>query len=363
MQEDLIREIAIEISELKSEFDSRISALHRKLKIQSSRSRSGKGLQGKTRFGKILFLILLVSFLTPQTSSAENLIIIGWDGAGLNNVQPLLDAGQLPNLQAFLLSGAKMVPVDITGFTCTVPSWTELFTGLTPDQTGVMGNRPPGKINPSGFPLYIDGIYGKLGFWIKPVPDEWTLQAKFRSMGYSTGNVTSKHYLGGPRQPMTKTFKRCDTNKVFEPQRYSDGYIDLITESAVDFVQSHADTDYFLFAHYDPDYYGHQTNENDPRYLAEFVRSDAELGKLLAVIDRSDTQIIVMCDHGFDEGGHWHKNAPDGWMATTLPIRTDYRVILRDLYPTIAEYFGLPGDGMQRRGRSFLAHETRWSVD
>lgn len=33
MKEDLIREIAVEISELKNEFDSRISALHRKLKI------------------------------------------------------------------------------------------------------------------------------------------------------------------------------------------------------------------------------------------------------------------------------------------------------------------------------------------
>jgi hypothetical protein len=33
VQEDLIREIAVEISELKDEFDSRINTLHRKLKI------------------------------------------------------------------------------------------------------------------------------------------------------------------------------------------------------------------------------------------------------------------------------------------------------------------------------------------
>ena len=33
MNEQLVREVAIEISELKNEFDSRIAALHRKLKI------------------------------------------------------------------------------------------------------------------------------------------------------------------------------------------------------------------------------------------------------------------------------------------------------------------------------------------
>jgi len=33
MNEQMVREITIEISELKNEFDSRISALHRKLKI------------------------------------------------------------------------------------------------------------------------------------------------------------------------------------------------------------------------------------------------------------------------------------------------------------------------------------------
>jgi hypothetical protein len=33
VNQDLIREVAAEISELKTEFDSRIAALHRKLKI------------------------------------------------------------------------------------------------------------------------------------------------------------------------------------------------------------------------------------------------------------------------------------------------------------------------------------------
>lgn len=33
MNEQIVREIAIELAELKNEFDSRVSALHRKLKI------------------------------------------------------------------------------------------------------------------------------------------------------------------------------------------------------------------------------------------------------------------------------------------------------------------------------------------
>lgn len=72
-----------------------------------------------------------------------------------------------------------------------------------------------------------------------------------------------------------------------------------------------------------PDYYGHKHGENGARYLEEFERSDEKLGKILPLLG-NDTHIIILTDHGFDEGKKTHRNAPDCWMVTNLPVDSAY---------------------------------------
>ena len=88
-------------------------------------------------------LMILVMLFVPALVSAESLFIMGWDGAGWNNVERMLKAGELPNLEWLIKdTGRYPFPIDTHGRTSTTNSWTRIFTGLDPDQTGVSGNIP-----------------------------------------------------------------------------------------------------------------------------------------------------------------------------------------------------------------------------
>lgn len=62
------------------------------VQIQSSRSRSGKGLRRRSSFGKIIFLILLVSLFAPKISTAANACTMVWIVAGQSNTYSGLSA-------------------------------------------------------------------------------------------------------------------------------------------------------------------------------------------------------------------------------------------------------------------------------
>jgi len=70
---------------------------------------------------------------------------------------------------------------------------------------------------------------------------------------------------------------------------------------------------------------------------------------LMAKIDRPQTKVIVMADHGFDPGSNVHLNAPDAWMATDLPVDAAYYqqpnqqafATPRDVATMLLQYFGV----------------------
>ncbi|MEZ5584658.1 MAG: hypothetical protein R3F37_19510 [Candidatus Competibacteraceae bacterium] len=95
---------------------------------------------------KNLMIILLSVFFINYSASASdypNFVIMGWDGAGLRNIQLLISQERLPNLKKLIKQeeGFIILPTPLHGRTCTVPMWTEFFTGLTWDQTGSFGNE------------------------------------------------------------------------------------------------------------------------------------------------------------------------------------------------------------------------------
>lgn len=146
-----------------------------------------------------------------------------------------------------------------------------------------------------------------------------------------------------------------------------DRYLSELTDFAVNSIKEASkkgDFAFFLLAN--PDVYGHVFGENGERYIEEFVRADEVLGKITKALP-PDTAIIVMADHGFDEGLNTHYNAPDAWGWTNLPIHDSYAfgpketrhhayANMRDIGTTILEWYGIDWqkETPQLRGKSLL---------
>ncbi len=322
---------------------------------------------------KIIAVFLFITSTTP--SFAENLMIMGWDGAGLNNVIPLLHEDKLPNLQK-LIDISCIVPIEIIGRTNTVCSWTQVFTGLTYDQTGVAGNVNFSRFSSDDIKKYWKnvGIYPNFNFWLRGVPYNHTVYYEAQNQGYKTAWITSKSdFLGRSIDnsplfeiPIHADWFSCHNppsmNEVSIEDFSKDTYIDEIINDAINFIQ--VNQPFFIFVHVNPDQYGHLYSENGARYLKEFERSDQALGALIEHINLAETKVIVMADHGFDEDQYGHQNAPDAWLVTTLPIAEDYCLkekqrafgTMRDVGITIFDWLGvdLKTKIPQIRGKSLL---------
>ena len=75
---------------------------------------------------------------------------MGWDGVGWAQLDPLLAAGRLPNLQRGLSAGVR-APLRSTVPPLTPPAWTAVATGLLPGRSGVVQFRRFDLSRPSGF--------------------------------------------------------------------------------------------------------------------------------------------------------------------------------------------------------------------
>jgi len=290
----------------------------------------------------MLRVILLIVFLVfPITASAQNLFIMGWDGAGYNNIKPLLENGELPNLSRFLSDGGKLIEVENHTETATVAGWTTIFTGLTYDITAVAGNKPyNGKV------LTPDD---RLNFWLKNLPYHYSFINQLQNQPTAplkVGWFVSKRFLSDDPSitPLNEIASNADSYVLSSPNPYYD-YLDVLTRATIAFIESHDNQDYVVFMHTNPDFYGHKFGENSPEYLNEFARSDEAFGQIVPYLS-NDTIVIITTDHGFDEGGFNHINAPDCWMATNLKIHPQYRTAkkganMRDIPVTILNQYGL----------------------
>lgn len=309
---------------------------------------------------KALFLLFFL-FNVSSSANADNLVIMGWDGAGLANVRRLMDEGKLPSLSKFLNGGACLTPLEVTTETCTVPSWTQVFTGLTYDQTGVLGNRPYNKKRVKARYKEADHVYLGLGFFIADIPYDHTILAAIQAKGYKVGWFTSKMFLGEDPSysPLASIANHADEYFLAPPEREGADYLEKLARKVLKFIKTQQN--YVVFLHVDPDFYGHAHGENSERYLQEFVRADHWFGQILEKIDRANTPVIVISDHGFDADLNTHHNAPDAFLATDLPLKQFYcegetTGTMRDAANTILDYYGIDWRSRipQMRGKSLL---------
>jgi len=304
---------------------------------------------------KKTIVITICLMLIPVLVSAKSIIIMGWDGAGLRNALPMMENGDLPNLKSLVENGGHFIPIEITDRTVTIPSWTQVFTGLTQDQTGVYGNgRPPeGEVTPKNINAF--------PYWLHKLDYERMVQSKLQNIGVKTGWIISKKgFLGSNCMSSPICEIGIHANTKWESGFTVGGpdYMPGMTAKVQKVLKNFADQDLFLFVHTNPDAFGHKYGENSVEYLNEFKRSDTLLGIILNSIDRNSIKVIVMSDHGFNEGLKNHGNAPDAFLATDLPIVLHYGN-MRDITPTVLDWYGIE-KSPNIRGKSLLKEIVDW---
>ncbi len=77
-------------------------------------------------------------------------LLVGWDGATWELLDPLLAAGRLPHLAGLIERGVR-APLKSTIPPVTPAAWTEMATGLNAGRTGVLGFRDLDLTRRSGF--------------------------------------------------------------------------------------------------------------------------------------------------------------------------------------------------------------------
>lgn len=303
--------------------------------------------------------------LTTPPARAQDVLIVGWDAAGLANVEPMLLAGELPGLQSLVEAGAVLVPVDVHGRTDTGNMWTQYFTGMDYDQSGVTGRAgldeeldgtPPRRYSLK------DHVFTGMRFYLEEIDFKRTLFGRMRLLAdYSFG-----WYLSKEMPWFNQLSIEADETLTALPNGLPGDYQAPLTDAALAFLAREEPAVAFL--HFDPDWFGHRLGENSEDYLADIRASDAELARVLGQIDLESTIVVVMADHGFDEGSDKHWNADDAWLVTTLPIDPLYSRAFgaedpaawatgRDFSPTLLEALGLDASGLKPRlrGHSLLA--------
>ena len=118
----------------------------------------------------------------------------------------------------------------------------------------------------------------------------------------------------------------------------------VIGQLALNFIENRKNNHFFAFFHFsDPDTAGHfKGGENSDAYEQAIVQCDHELGRILdklnAVNLTQKTLVYLVVDHGFDEGGTAHNNAPYIFLASNDKniARNGDQI---DVAPTI--YYGL----------------------
>ena len=278
------------------------------------------------------FFYLNASAVTTK----KNVILIGWDGVQRNHLFELLGKGALPNLSSFVKGGA-LVNVTVSDHrTDTKAGWTQILTGYRWWRTGVFNNLywfhsiPPGY----SIPERVEQYFGK----------------EHVSTGFITGKLGHMEAVNGTGSAASGTYTHEAIYSNLQSQvdvvNIGDRNATLVGPMALQFLENNTSNHFFAFFHFsDPDSAGHNQlsgGENSVLYEEAIIRCDYWLGQILDKLNTlnltKNSLVYVTADHGFDEGGYSHNNAPYVFLATNdKDVARDGDQV--DVPPTI--YFGL----------------------
>jgi hypothetical protein len=270
-----------------------------------------------------------------------NVLLLGWDGVQRNHLLELISRGKMPNLNGFIQSG-RMINITVSDHnTDTKAGWSEILTGYRWWKTGVFSNNYWFHSIPRGYtiPERLENFYGSnriVTAFITGKLNQMEIQDGTGTA--ASGNSWSTYsnqalYANLPSQLDVVSVGNLD----------QDRYANTTGPMMIQFIQNNTNNHVFAFFHFsDPDHLGHQYGENSAEYEQGIETCDYWLGQILGTINTlglaQKTLIYITADHGFDEGGVQHFNAPYVFLATNdnNVCRNGDEV---DVAPTI--YYGL----------------------
>ncbi len=280
---------------------------------------------------QIPLVVALLALALPVAAGdhPRNVILIGWDGAQRGHVQECLAERQLPNLQRLIGRGVY-TDIDAEGVTDTTAGWTQILTGYLPDVTGVFSNSVYQPV-PPGLSIFerLETHFGA---------DKFVTVAVI-SKEADIGWISPPDGAGFPGSPYYNMYAALE---VWEYGLSEDKRVGTRT---LELLRQYRDKPFFFFVHLsEVDQAGHLFGENSPEYTHALISSDVWTGRIIEEVNTlgltSQTQIYVTADHGFDEGGNQHLDAPHVFLVTNNKdaMRPGRR---QDVAPTIFEAFGL----------------------
>jgi hypothetical protein len=326
--------------------------------------------------GTIEYSSLEGGFSYLNASSLEemkNVILIGWDGVQRNHLFELLNKGLLPSLQSFINDGT-IVNVTVSDHrTDTKSGWTQILTGYRWWRTGVYNNA----------------------YWFHSIPEGYTIPERVERY-FGKDNVATAHITGKMGHMEVKNGTSTTATGLYTHEAiYSnipsqvdvcnvgDRNASIVGPLTLQFLENYSKSHFFAFFHFsDPDSAGHDTTsggENSVLYETAIIRCDYWLGQILNKLNAlnitQNTLLYVTADHGFDEGGYSHNNAPFISLATN-DKRANRNGDQVDVAPTIYYGLGMWGetfdpsldgyplqtslpDGVEERRQNILADSTQ----
>jgi len=317
-------------------------------------------------FAGVLALALALWLRPPAPAPRHSVLMIGWDGSRLEQIEKLLNAGELPNLKK-LVDAGTFVRVKIRdGRTDTKAGWTQIFTGYDAQVTGVHGNRDYRPIPPGltaferlkaryGSKIATAFISGKVNNIGARGPHRVCINCQSR---FEDTNKKTKWWDEASDAPPKNGEVKKFEEKLGEPwlnalvaiDDYKNGLGagENVLAKALEVLQRQQKQSFFTFVHFEePDEQGHLFKEGSAEYVNAVKKVDGWTGKLLeAVSNRDDVKVFILSDHGFNKGENNHRDAPDTfWAGGIRGMRGD--ADRRDFTPTILHLYDFPLDRIE----------------
>ncbi len=264
---------------------------------------------------------------------ARRLVVIGLDGGTYDVLEPLMEMGAMPHLQALRRRGAfgeltSVVP-PVTG-----PAWTAMATGISPWKCGaysfVMSHRDSWTYTTISSAHLRGRAFWDLLAEAGHVPGVWnypTLYPVYPSQGFMVSGILAaqNHDITWPtdlRDELTRLVGQYLIYVKYADKAYYDNETRFITDindlidqntrvlqyllhekrwnvftgviSAPDFIQ------HYMWKHWDRDHPMHDTSSEPYReaFVGLWRRIDDMLG-LAAAACNDDTYLMIVSDHGF----------------------------------------------------------------
>ena len=257
--------------------------------------------------------------------AVEHVVIIIVDGLR-PDVLLLADA---PALHAMVHGGAYTFWARTTDVAVTLPSCTSMLTGVKPEKHGVNWN--------------VD-----LPMFKHSYPNVPTVLEMATRAGYMTAMIAGKSKFSALCKPGTVTHVSVPTAARISDEEVGSTAVELILH----------DHPALMCIHFpDVDFAGHSKGWGSPEQLAQVAKTDAQVARVLAALDRAglrnSTVVLVTADHG----GAGKKHGADDMRSRHIPwivagpgVKPGYdltqvanrQVITEDTCATACWLLGLP---------------------